>query len=433
MTIAPINYSEPANIEERLVAIGDTTLAVSIRGAGPAVLLIHGGGEDADLLTGQAASLAAAGYRAIAYDRRGTGHSGRANWPGNGAEQHADDAAALLHALRIRRATVLGLSSGAVIALALAARHPELVRRVIAWEPPAVGVLPDGAAINDAIMAPINEFLAEHPGDYHGAHAILLSTIMGIPVTVDDPAFGSAWANSEPIIRDEPTIVSAAFTAADLSDTPLVIVLGSEPQEIIIQAAKQLSQWTGAATVQVSGDHLVHISDPAKLTKVLTTLDRSWSAAGGWWQRMQHLTFRHHVVIDRGVQEVFDYVSDFNSAHEWRSEVVESTASPAGPMTVGTRLREVAMVAGRQVITESVVDAFEPGTRFTFAHLSGPLPVSGEYRCTPVAAGTRVDYTLHVDLRGWWVLAAPLFRLTGQRTITKSFQALRKRLDRAHR
>ena len=431
MTIAPINYSEPANIEERLIAVGDTTLAVSIRGAGPAVLLIHGGGEDAELLAGQAASLAAAGYRVIAYDRRGTGRSGRANWPGNGAAQHANDAAALLTTLRISRATVLGLSSGAVIALALAVRHPQLVRRVIAWEPPAVGVLPDGAAINDAIMAPIDEFLAEHPGDYHGAHAILLSTIMGIPVTVDDPAYGSVWDNSEPIIRDEPTIVTAPFTATDLADLPVVVVLGSDPQELITQAAKQISQWTGTTVTEVPGDHLVYVSEPAVLTGVLTALDRSWAAIGGWWERLQHQTFRHDVVIDRGVAEVFDYVSDFNTAHEWRAEVVESTASPAGPMTVGTRLREVAVVAGRRIVTESVVDALEPGSRFTFAHLSGPLPVSGEYRCTTVAAGTRVDYTLHVELRGWWVLAAPLFRLTGPRTINRSFKALQARLNRS--
>jgi pimeloyl-ACP methyl ester carboxylesterase len=431
MTIAPINYSEPANVEERLVAIGDTTLAVSMRGAGPAVLLIHGGGEDAELLGDQAAGLAGAGYRVIAYDRRGTGRSGRANWPGNGAEQHADDAAALLTALRINRAIVLGLSSGAVIALALAVRHPQLVRRVIAWEPPAVGALPDGAAINDAIMAPINDYLAEHPADYQGAHAVLLSRILGIPVAVDDPAFGSAWANSEPMIRDEPTIVTHGFTAAEISGTPLAVVLGSDPQDVIAQAAKQLSQWTGGMVVSVTGDHLVYLSDPARLTGVLTTLDRSWSAPGSWWQRMHQLTFRHQVVTDRGVQEVFDYVSDFNSAHEWRAEVVESTASPAGPMAVGTRLREVAVVAGRRIVTDSVIDAVDPGSRWTFAHLSGPLPVSGEYRCTAVAAGTRVDYTLQLELRGWWVLAAPLFRLTGPRTIRKSFLALKAHLDRS--
>ena len=33
---------------------------------------------------------------------------------------------------------------------------------------------------------------------------------------------------------------------------------------------------------------------------------------------------------------------------------------PEGPMQAGTRLREVAVIAGRRVITDSVVDIFEP-------------------------------------------------------------------------
>jgi pimeloyl-ACP methyl ester carboxylesterase len=55
---------------------------------------------------------------------------------------HADDAAELLESLGAIPATVLGFSSGGVIALALAARHPALIRQAIVWEPPALSVLP---------------------------------------------------------------------------------------------------------------------------------------------------------------------------------------------------------------------------------------------------------------------------------------------------
>src|SRR5688500_8992825 len=52
----------------QLVAVNHTELAVERRGpdAGPAVLLIHGGGEDASMLAAQAASLADAGYHVSA-------------------------------------------------------------------------------------------------------------------------------------------------------------------------------------------------------------------------------------------------------------------------------------------------------------------------------------------------------------------------------
>ena len=42
-------------------------------------------------------------------------------------EQFGDDAAALLHALEIERADVMGYSQGGGVALQLALRHPQLV------------------------------------------------------------------------------------------------------------------------------------------------------------------------------------------------------------------------------------------------------------------------------------------------------------------
>lgn len=224
------------------------------------------------MLEGQAEDLAAAGFQVISYDRRGTGASGRDNWPGSGADQHADDAAALLLALDLEPVTVLGLSSGGVIALALAARHPERVARVIAWEPPAVGLLPDADAINAQIMAPIEAHLAEYPEDYVGAQAILLSMIVGFPVTVDDPAFEAARANAEPMIRDEPRVTLRQFTADDLASAQVSIALGSSPIELIMVAAQQVAAWTGRDPVQVVADHEVYLDDPTVLTDLVTSL-----------------------------------------------------------------------------------------------------------------------------------------------------------------
>ena len=198
------------------VAANGTTLRVERRGAGDPLLLVHGGGEDAAMLAGQAADLAGVGYEVVTYDRRGTGGSGREHWPGDGADQHADDAAALIAELGWDDPTVVGVSSGGVIALDLVARHPDAVGPVVAWEPPAAGAIPGGAEASAAIMAPVDAHLAVHPGDFVGAQAVLLSAVIGAPVAVDDPAFAAARANAEPFIRDEPTIASSALDAAAL-------------------------------------------------------------------------------------------------------------------------------------------------------------------------------------------------------------------------
>jgi pimeloyl-ACP methyl ester carboxylesterase len=260
-----------APVRQELHPVEGTSLAVHRRGRGTPLLLIHGGGEDAGMLSEQADRLAAAGFEAITYDRRGTGGSGRDDWPGNGADQHADDAAGLLRALAVGPAIIVGVSSGGVIALDLAARHPDLVDRVVAWEPPAAGVVPYGEAMAAEIMGPVWAYLDDHPGDFVGAQAILLSTIVGFPVSVDDPAFAAARANAAPMILDEPAITLKRFAPETLRDVPITIALGSSPLELISDAASEIERWTGCAVVVVDAPHEVYLTDPAVLTRVVVS------------------------------------------------------------------------------------------------------------------------------------------------------------------
>ena len=141
------------------------------------------------------------------------------------------------------------------------------------------------------------------------------------------------------------------------------------------------------------------------------------------------IDFEEQVVVpQRSVPEVFDYVSDFSRAAEWRVEVNESTMSPPGPMRLGTKLREVARVAGREVVTDSVVDSFSPPDSWTFAHTRGPLPVSGGFAVEPADGGVRLTYRLQVQLAGAWALGAPYLRWSGRRMIRKSLARLAEQL-----
>jgi pimeloyl-ACP methyl ester carboxylesterase len=69
-------------------------------------------------------------YRTIALDHRDTGDSDPFTVPYTIADQ-ADDAAAVLRALGVPRAHVVGISMGGFIALELALRHPELVGKLV--------------------------------------------------------------------------------------------------------------------------------------------------------------------------------------------------------------------------------------------------------------------------------------------------------------
>ena len=143
------------------------------------------------------------------------------------------------------------------------------------------------------------------------------------------------------------------------------------------------------------------------------------------------IQFEEQVLIPaRAVSEVFDYVSDFSRAAEWRTEVVESSMSPPAPMQVGARLQEVSRIAGRQVVTYSVVDELSAPTFWSFAHEAGPLPVRGDYRFAEEGKGVRVTYRLEAELTGAWALGAPYLRWSGRRIMRRSLARLAERTVR---
>lgn len=80
-------------------------------GAGPPVILIHGWPLSADMWDLQAMRLAEAGFRVIAYDRRGFGRSSQP-WGGYDYDTLADDLAAVIAAARVRDAALVGFSMG---------------------------------------------------------------------------------------------------------------------------------------------------------------------------------------------------------------------------------------------------------------------------------------------------------------------------------
>src|SRR4051812_23901436 len=92
-------------------------LAVAERGEGPVVLLVHGIAEDAGALAPPAAALAGRA-RVIAYDRRGYGSSGAPEpYEATTVHEQAEDAAAVLRAVRAVPAVVYGDGLGALVAL----------------------------------------------------------------------------------------------------------------------------------------------------------------------------------------------------------------------------------------------------------------------------------------------------------------------------
>jgi non-heme chloroperoxidase len=93
------------------VTANGTSIFYKDWGSGRPVVFSHGWPLNADSWEAQMLFLASEGFRCIAHDRRGHGRSGQP-WDGNEMDTYADDLAAVIEALDLRGAVLIGFSTG---------------------------------------------------------------------------------------------------------------------------------------------------------------------------------------------------------------------------------------------------------------------------------------------------------------------------------
>jgi 3-oxoadipate enol-lactonase len=128
-------------------------IAYDVQGKGPAVVLVTGSNLDRRMWAREAGWLAS-NHTVVRYDLRAHGASDTATMP----FRHIDDLFTLLDEVGIQKATLIGLSAGAVIALDAALAEPSRVDRLILVGPGVSGFrsraqLPFTAALVAALQA----------------------------------------------------------------------------------------------------------------------------------------------------------------------------------------------------------------------------------------------------------------------------------------
>ncbi|MFD1557284.1 alpha/beta fold hydrolase [Paraburkholderia silviterrae] len=154
-----LEASLPA-VEQRQLSLamlgGNRTLTYRAAGdeQAPAVVLLHGIGSSSAGYRAQLAALAVH-HRVIAWDAPGYGQSSPFAIATPGAKDYAEVLMALLTALGISRATVVGSSWGSVIAAMFAARYASATRALVLSAPNVARghlSISDRAAARDALM-----------------------------------------------------------------------------------------------------------------------------------------------------------------------------------------------------------------------------------------------------------------------------------------
>ena len=251
------------DVRTGLIDVGTTQLYHEVRGSGPTLLLITGATGDAGEWERSAPTLARE-FTVVTYDRRGFSRSPRpAGWTSTTVDEQADDAAALLRALGLAPAAVVGHSAGASIACSMVVRHPELMRCAVLYEPPLLAVVPHGDEIANDLGSALQAALASEGGR---AAMELLIRLMG-----GDEAFEQWVAATDPAEVDRILANGGVFVPIELrafgsfipdtsamraSGVPLTVALGEESRAGWFGAAAAwLVDRTGAELAELPGGH----------------------------------------------------------------------------------------------------------------------------------------------------------------------------------
>jgi uncharacterized protein YndB with AHSA1/START domain len=136
------------------------------------------------------------------------------------------------------------------------------------------------------------------------------------------------------------------------------------------------------------------------------------------------------IVINRPVEEVFEYMSNAKNNPQWQSGAQEVIKTSEGPIGVGTAYKSVNRLLGRRLEATVEFTAYEPNKRVAGKVTSGPVPFRFENIFEPTEdGGTKVMNSGEGEPGGFFKLAEPLVGRMVQRQVEANFANLKDMLE----
>ena len=120
------------------------------------------------------------------------------------------------------------------------------------------------------------------------------------------------------------------------------------------------------------------------------------------------IRFEHSIIINRTVDEVWKFLSNFENFPKWDRGVHEVRQTSKGPIGVGSTLQSVRLFLGWPGIGEFTISEYEPNRVLGLQGRAGSSAGNVRYTFEPVAGGTRMAETGEVEIGGWWKWAIPI-------------------------
>lgn len=235
-----------------------------VSGDGSPVVLLHGGFSGASAFFAQTPVIAGAGYRVHVPERRGHGHTADIEGPFTYSLM-ADDTIAYLEAQVSGPAALIGWSDGAITALLVAQRRPELVDRMVLIGSyyNSEGRVPDGR-IEELLTSP------ETRGFLRAAYD---------PYSPDGPErFPVVYDKTMEMFRTEPEIDLATLAEVHV---PTLVLQGDDDLVTLDHSVAVVAALPNARLAVLPGTHALPVEAPQTVNPLLLSFLKQGNVPDG--------------------------------------------------------------------------------------------------------------------------------------------------------
>ena len=137
--------------------------------------------------------------------------------------------------------------------------------------------------------------------------------------------------------------------------------------------------------------------------------------------------FSKSVVINRSIEEVFDYSVDPTNTHVWMDDIDEHSLT--GEMEVGSTGRRIVKFMGLKLGGNYEITAFDRPYKYCFKAITGPFEAKVCQSYEEVDGGTRFTYEAEVEGRGFFKIVEWLINMEAGSTLEKELKKLKGILE----
>jgi dehydrogenase/reductase SDR family protein 12 len=138
------------------------------------------------------------------------------------------------------------------------------------------------------------------------------------------------------------------------------------------------------------------------------------------------------IMIDKPVEQVWNFLTDFQNTPKWDVGVLETRQTSTGPAGLGTTFQNIGAFLGQQSVREYRVTEYEPDKKVTVELVNPTKSIQkAEVRYTfePAQTGTRLNFMGSIEFGGFFRLLQPILLQRAKRSGQGDLNNLKRLLE----